>query len=93
MKIIVIFFGTLFLNSCLHELQKLNCYNHVSLHYLQVLELIEPKICGNLKNKVQVLENRWKVFANIWFCFHAPQYWCGEHSNLMFLVNEVCFHN
>jgi hypothetical protein len=58
MKIIVIFFGTLFLNSCLHELQKLNCYNHVSLHYLQVLELIEPKICGNLKNKVQVLENR-----------------------------------
>jgi hypothetical protein len=31
--------GTLFLNSCLHGLQKLNCYNHVFLSYLQVLEL------------------------------------------------------
>jgi hypothetical protein len=33
------FFGALFLKSCLHELQKLNYYNHVILNYLQVLEL------------------------------------------------------
>jgi len=39
MKVIVLFLGTLFPNLCLHELQKLNCYNHVFLHYLQVLEL------------------------------------------------------
>ncbi len=34
-----IFLGTLFLNSCLHGLWKLNCYNHVFLSYFQVLEL------------------------------------------------------
>jgi hypothetical protein len=39
MKIIKNKLGILFLNSCLHELQKLNFYNHVFLHYLQVLEL------------------------------------------------------
>jgi hypothetical protein len=31
--------GTLFLNSCLHGLQKLNYYNHVFLTYLQKFEL------------------------------------------------------
>jgi hypothetical protein len=44
--------GTLFLNSCLHGLQKLNCYNHVSLK-LFTNTWIGFKICGNLKNKVQ----------------------------------------
>jgi hypothetical protein len=39
MRIIILFLGTLFLNSYLHELQKLNCYNHDFLYYLQVLEL------------------------------------------------------
>jgi len=39
MRIIILILGAWFLNSCLHELQKLNCYNHVFLHYLQVLEL------------------------------------------------------
>jgi len=81
--------GTLFLNSCLHELQKLNCYNHVLLKYFQVLEL-------NLKfvivfKKVQVFKNKWYVFANIWVFFQAPQYWCGEHSTTIFLVNGDFF--
>ncbi len=31
--------GTFIINSCLHKLQKLYCYNHIFLHYLQVLEL------------------------------------------------------
>jgi hypothetical protein len=31
--------GTLFLNFCLHEIQKLNYYNHVFKSYLQVLKL------------------------------------------------------
>jgi hypothetical protein len=35
--IITLFMGT-FLNSCLHELQKLNYYNHVFLYYLQIFE-------------------------------------------------------
>jgi hypothetical protein len=39
MGIIDFFLGTLFLNSCLHGLQKLNSYNYVFLNYLQVLEL------------------------------------------------------
>jgi hypothetical protein len=39
MRIIILFLSTLFLNFCLHELQKLNFYNHVYLHYLQVLEI------------------------------------------------------
>jgi hypothetical protein len=39
MGIIILFLGAWFLNSCFHELQKLNCYNRVYLHYLQVLEL------------------------------------------------------
>jgi hypothetical protein len=38
MKIILLFWGTLFLNFYLHEFQKLNCYNHVFLHYFQVFE-------------------------------------------------------
>jgi hypothetical protein len=36
---IILFLGTLFLNSCLHEFQKLNCNNHVFKKYFQVLEL------------------------------------------------------
>jgi hypothetical protein len=39
MGIITLFLGTVFLNSCLHELQKLNYYNHVYLNYLQIFEL------------------------------------------------------
>jgi hypothetical protein len=39
MGIILKKLGTLFLNSYLHGLQKLNCYNHVFKNYLQVLEL------------------------------------------------------
>jgi len=44
---IILFLGTLFFNSCLHEFQKLNYYNHVFLKYLRQFE-----------NKVQVLESR-----------------------------------
>jgi hypothetical protein len=39
MGTIMFFLGTLFLNSCLHGLQKLNYCDHVFLNYLQVLEL------------------------------------------------------
>jgi hypothetical protein len=39
MWVIILFLGTLFFNSYLHELQKLNSYNHVLKNYLQVLEL------------------------------------------------------
>jgi hypothetical protein len=39
MGMVILFFDTLFLNSCLHELQKLNYYNYVFLKSLQVLEL------------------------------------------------------
>jgi hypothetical protein len=39
MRIVILFLGTLFFNSCLHEFQKLNYYNHVFLKYLQILEL------------------------------------------------------
>jgi uncharacterized membrane protein YqgA involved in biofilm formation len=35
MGIIILFLGILFLNSCFHGLQKLNCCNHVFLNYLQ----------------------------------------------------------
>jgi hypothetical protein len=52
------------------------------LEWVVILHLstwIGPKICHNLKNKVQVLESKWKVFASIWFFFQAPQYWCSEH--------------
>jgi hypothetical protein len=34
MGIIIKNWVTLFLNSCLHRLQKLNCYKHVFLNYL-----------------------------------------------------------
>jgi hypothetical protein len=27
------------------------------------------KICDNLKNKIQVFENKWNVFASIWLFF------------------------
>jgi hypothetical protein len=49
MGIIILFLGTLFLNSCLCELQKLNCCNHVFLKYLQVFQL-------NLKFVVALLK-------------------------------------
>jgi hypothetical protein len=39
MGIINFFLGTLFLNFCLHGLQKLNHYNHLFLNYLQIFEL------------------------------------------------------
>jgi hypothetical protein len=35
----IIIFFLVYFNSCLHELQKLNCYNHVFLIYFQLLEL------------------------------------------------------
>jgi hypothetical protein len=57
MRIIILFLGRLFLNSCLHELQKLNYYNHDFLYYLQVLEL-DLKFVTKLKNKIQILESR-----------------------------------
>jgi hypothetical protein len=34
-----IYISTLFLNFCLHRLQKLNYYNHDFLNYLRVFEL------------------------------------------------------
>jgi hypothetical protein len=37
MGILNFFLGTLFLNFCLHGLQKLNYYNHVFESYLQIL--------------------------------------------------------
>jgi hypothetical protein len=51
------------------------------------------KISGNLKNKIQVFESRWNVFASIWFFKKTLQYWCGEHFNIYFLVNQFFFHN
>jgi hypothetical protein len=39
MGITILFLGTLFFNSCLHEFQKINDYHHVFLKYLQVFEL------------------------------------------------------
>ncbi len=65
--------GTLFLNSCLHGLQKINCYN-TGFFKLLASTWIGPKFCGNLKNKVQVLECKWNIFASIWIFFQAPQY-------------------
>ncbi len=72
----------------MHELQKLNCYNHVFFKCLQVLEL-DLKFVAVKKKVVQVFESRWNVFASIWFFFQAPQYWCDEHFNIIFLVNGV----
>jgi len=63
-----ILWGILIINSCMHGFQKLNCYNHVFKNYLQVLEL-DIKICGSLKNKFQVFENRWNTFASFWIFF------------------------
>jgi hypothetical protein len=62
--------------------------------FLKVLASIwfGPKICGNLKNKVQILESRWNVLQVLVF-FQPFQYWCGEHTNTYFLVNEVFCHN
>jgi len=79
--------GTSFLNSCFHGLQKLNYYNHVFFK-LFANTWIGPKIYGSLKNKIQVLESEWNVFASIWFFFQTPQYWCGDHSNIIFWVIE-----
>jgi hypothetical protein len=39
MGIMILFLDTSFFNSCAHGLQKLNCYNHVFLKYLQLFEL------------------------------------------------------
>jgi hypothetical protein len=39
MGIIIINLGTIFLNSSLYGLQKLNYYNHVFLSYSQIFEL------------------------------------------------------
>ncbi len=39
-----------------------------------------------MKNKIQVFESGWSVFASIWY-FCKEKYWCGEHSNIIFLVN------
>jgi len=58
------------------------------LHRLQNLN------CYNhgFLNYLQIFESRWNVFASI-LVFQAPQYWCGEYSNIIFLVNQVYFHN
>jgi hypothetical protein len=81
MRIIILFLGTLFLNSCLHELQKLNCYNHVLLHYLQVLELdLKFVVVWKIKFKyLKVSEMFLQVFG---FFQNALWYWYGEHSNI-----------
>jgi len=55
MGIINSFLGTLFLNSCLHALQKLNYYNHVLKNYLQVLEL-DPKFVAVSKIKFKYMK-------------------------------------
>jgi len=39
MRIIILILGTLFHDSCLHGLQKLNCCTHVFKNYLQVFKL------------------------------------------------------
>jgi len=87
MGIIYIFWVHYFHNSCLHGIQKLNCYNHVFKNYLQVLELDLNFVV------IQVLESKWNIFTSIWFFFQAPQYWCGEHLNTNFWGNEICFHS
>jgi len=63
----ILFLGTLFLNSCLHEFQKLNCYNYVFSHYLQILELNLK--CDNLKNKVQIFKKVGEMFLQIFGFF------------------------
>ncbi len=69
MGIIILFMGIF--NSYFHELQKLNCYNHVFLNYFQLLEL-NLKFVEISKNN-QVLESRCNVFASILF-FQEFQY-------------------
>jgi hypothetical protein len=92
MEIIILFLGKLFLNSCLHGLQKLNYYNHVFLNYLQVLE-IDLKRVAIWKIKFKYLKIGEMFLQVFGFFFQTLQYWCGEQSKITFLVNGVCFHN
>jgi hypothetical protein len=39
MGTIILILGTLFLDSCAHGFQKLNCYNHVLKNYFKVFKL------------------------------------------------------
>jgi hypothetical protein len=70
MGIIIKKLGTLFINFCLHGLQKLNCYNHVFLSCLQVLELdLKLMIVWKIKFKyLKVGEMFLQVFG--FFCKH-----------------------
>ncbi len=89
----IFFLGILILNSCLHGFQKLNCYNHVFKNYLQVFEL-DLKFVTIWKIKFKYLKiGEIFLYVFFWFLFscQAPQYWCGEHSSIIFLVNGMCF--
>jgi hypothetical protein len=63
MGIIILFLGTLFLNFCLHGLQKLN--NYVLLNYLQIFELdLKFVVIRKIKFKyLKVGEMFWQVFG------------------------------
>jgi hypothetical protein len=90
MGIIIFFLGTLFLKSCLHGLQKLNYYNYVCLSYLQVLEL-DLKFVAVWKVKFKYLKIG-EMFLQV-FGFISNTSILMWNSNIMFLVNWVCFHN
>jgi hypothetical protein len=81
--------GTLFFNSYLHGLQKLNCYNRVFKSYLQVLEL-DLKLVTDWKIKFKYLKLG-EIFLKIFGFFSSTSIVCGKHSNIIFLVNGICF--
>ncbi len=69
--------GTLFLNSRVHELQKLNCYNRVYFNYLHVFELdLEFVVVCKMKSKYLKVGEMF---------LQAP--------HISFLFDGVCFHN
>jgi hypothetical protein len=83
--------NNLFFYFCLHRLQKLNWCNHGFFNYLQVFEL-DLKFVVVWKIKFKYLKVN-EMFLQVFGFLQALQYWCGEHSNVYFLVNQVCFHN
>jgi hypothetical protein len=64
---LIYFLGVLFLNSCLHGLQKLNFYNHVFKSYLQVLKL-DLKFVVVRKIKFKYLKVN-EIFLQVYILF------------------------
>jgi hypothetical protein len=91
MRIIILFLGTLFLNSCFHEFQKLNCYNHNFLYYLQVLEL-DLKFVTVWKIKFKYLKIG-EMFLQAFGFFSCTSILMWRTFQIFFLANGMCFHN